>query len=58
MQALSYLHEHGIAHRRLTLSNLLLVNGTLKLTGFGEASDANYVQLGSPSAGLVSGRCG
>jgi serine/threonine protein kinase len=43
----SYLHERGIIHRDLKLSNLLLTNeGDVKISDFGLATLMRYERVG------------
>lgn len=44
LQAVAYLHAHGIGHRDISLENVLLKDGTVRLMDFGMA-----VQTHSPS---------
>ncbi|KAG1695814.1 hypothetical protein DVH05_019153 [Phytophthora capsici] len=40
-RGLSFLHSHGVAHRDLSLENVLLKDGQVKLCDFGLSTDAN-----------------
>jgi len=37
MQAVKYLHTHGIGHRDISMENVLLCNGVVRLMDFGQA---------------------
>jgi len=54
LHALSCAHSHGVVHREVTPSNIILIpDGTVKLSGFGLARAASDAQL--TQAGVVLG---